>query len=536
MGLKEKKFFQQIDWKLFLFLILFLNVKIWVKCLAMILLYALRFNFRFAFRRKHSRLPLFYPAMILIALINALIYGPHLSAHYGYVMVTGVLFWLFCILAIHQLKLSVDHSPAKVIHRTLELFFLLNIVCSFFHLLAIIVETGAVNPYRYQGIFQKYFIGTGDYIKGLSFDSSTTNALINAMGVIYFLNRRKTLFSLGCMISVLMTGSNLTNILLISALIFSFVFQSDRRQKSLIAMCLMLLVVFMAGISPQNSHYITKSVKDALHMPDDGSGDSEGNLKTPDSEDLLKIRKATAYLDSVKKTWVPDTPVVGAVRDPWSRPETPQPDINAPEYQSVMDTTSMQKKLMAFAQAHYRDSVWFIQNTRTHKMPGKLVATIETIQFFAAYPWRMITGNGMGNFSSKLAFRVSALNIAGGYPASHAYINPDFMQRHLRLYLYFFTQHKDVHSIIHTPDSVFHQLAGEYGITGMFCFLVFYLGWFTVRIKKSSYSVPLLILMIGAFSTGYWFEQLSIVVLFELLMLLDNKINTHPITAKKNMI
>jgi len=42
------------------------------------------------------------------------------------------------------------------------------------------------------------------------------------------------------------------------------------------------------------------------------------------------------------------------------------------------------------------------------------------------------------------------------------------------------------------------------------------------RLKEArSYGLPLLLLMAGAFFTEYWFEQLSVVVLFELLMLLN---------------
>eukprot|EP01039_Chlorochromonas_danica_P015397 gene15397-18091_t len=42
------------------------------------------------------------------------------------------------------------------------------------------IDAHAINPFRYQGQYQKYFLGTGDYIKGVTFDISTTNAVINA--------------------------------------------------------------------------------------------------------------------------------------------------------------------------------------------------------------------------------------------------------------------------------------------------------------------------------------------------------------------
>jgi hypothetical protein len=74
-------------------------------------------------------------------------------------------------------------------------------------------EIGFINPYRYQGLYQKYFIGTGDFIRGITFDTSTTNAVISAAGIFYGICRRRIALSLCCMVVLLMTGSNFTNLL-----------------------------------------------------------------------------------------------------------------------------------------------------------------------------------------------------------------------------------------------------------------------------------------------------------------------------------
>ena len=213
-----KNWFRQIDWKLLLFLLLFLNVKLVVKIIAVVLIYILRFNFRFGFRLRFSRLPLFYIGVIVIALIDLVAYGLYTNLHYDLTLLTGIFSWLICILAIHQLKLSVDTVALDKLHRTLLVFFVVNAAVSFINMFAIISETGALNPYLYQGQFQKYFIGTGDHIRGVFFDTSTTNALINAFGVVYFLSRKQVAACLVCMIVVLLTGSNTTNILLIAVL------------------------------------------------------------------------------------------------------------------------------------------------------------------------------------------------------------------------------------------------------------------------------------------------------------------------------
>ena len=137
----------------------------------------------------------------------------------------------------HQVKLSVEQNSTAVIHQTLLVFFVMNAVVSIVFYLIIVFKSGTINPYLYQGEYQKYFIGTGDYIKGISFDTSTTNSVLNAFGVIYFLSRKNGFMMLLCMIILLLTGSNITNLLLCATLIFVFFFQSDKEQKSLILIC-----------------------------------------------------------------------------------------------------------------------------------------------------------------------------------------------------------------------------------------------------------------------------------------------------------
>lgn len=59
-GARIRKWLKSIDWKLLLFLLLFLNIKIIIKIAAIILIYQLRHDVKFGFRLKGSRLPLFY--------------------------------------------------------------------------------------------------------------------------------------------------------------------------------------------------------------------------------------------------------------------------------------------------------------------------------------------------------------------------------------------------------------------------------------------------------------------------------------------
>ncbi|HEY4195753.1 MAG TPA: hypothetical protein VGM63_09475, partial [Mucilaginibacter sp.] len=253
------------DWKLLLFLILFLNVKLAVKIPAIALIYLLQFNFKFGFSLKNSRLPFFYLLVIAISVLNWVMSMHYLNLNYNLVLLTGIGFWVLCILAMHQVKLFVENNDTETIHRTIVAFFIINAILSFCNLAVIIFETGAINPYTYQGQYQKYFIGTGDYIRGITFDTSTTNAVLNALGVIYFLSKKNAVMLLVCMAVMLFTGSNFTNILLLTCFVVLFIFKSSRDQKSLIAICVMFLLVFMVKISPQNYMYVHETVKNTVH-------------------------------------------------------------------------------------------------------------------------------------------------------------------------------------------------------------------------------------------------------------------------------
>ncbi len=205
------------------------------------------------------------------------------------------------------------------------------------------------------------------------------------------------------------------------------------------------------------------------------------------------------------------------------KPSIPEPNIHTEPYQKNRDTTQLQKELLAFAEANIPSFDTSLSLIKMHKEPGKLIALKQTINFFKQHPLKIFTGTGIGNFSSKLAFRVSGLQIAGGYPARYSYINDDFKTNHLKLYLEYFTKEMEMHSLTNTPNSVYDQLAAEYGLAGIFLFVFLYLGFFLRHWRKLTYILPVLLILIGALVADYWFEQLSIVILFELLFFINIK-------------
>ncbi len=525
-----------MDWKLLLFLLLFLNVKLAVKIPAIFIIYLLQFNFKFGFSLRNSRLPLFYLLIIAIAFINLIINKDYNGSNYLMVFAIGICFWLLCLLAVHQIKLSVENNSVKVLHNTILVFFIINAIVSLSTLAYIMVDAHSINPFRYQGQYQKYFLGTGDYIKGITFDISTTNAVINAFGVVYFLTRKIPLMVLTCMIVLLLTASNFMNITLLLVLAGLFAFKTNRDQKSLIVICCMFLIVFLAKVSPQNNQYVHETFKNIINPPHPPF--NTVTLNTTDSSkdpDFTRRKFAKQYLDSIKaiasKSGINNRSLAAL---PANLPKTGAgriiligADINTPPYQTPTDTPAEQRKLLAFINLNKAELPLSGQDSFKMHLPGKVIGFKQTVSFLKTHPTKIFAGSGMGNFSSKLAFKATGLDFSGGFPAKYTYINHNFLVNHLDVYLNFFSKRRELHSLTNSPFSVYDQILAEYGLLGVAAFVIFYLGYFVRYFKSLTYGIPILVLMLAVFSTDYWFEQLSVVVLFELLLLLNIKEAIH---------
>lgn len=532
----------KVDWRLLTFLLLFLNVKLAVKIPVIILFSLWQFNFKFGFRFKDSRLPLFYPLIIVIALVNWVIYKDYINGNYNIMLFVGIGFWLLCILAIHQVKLAVDNNPPAIVHQTISVFFIVNTLISVLTLVVIILKTHAINPYTYQGEYQKYFINTGDYIKGITFDTSITNATLNAFGVIYFLIRKNAVMLLVCMATLLLTGSNFINLALLPILLLLFAFKTNRYQKSLVVVCLVFLIVFMAKISPQNDKYAAQTLvyvfqKNKPVNTVEPPVNTTANLRITNRPDNTltpeehKQKIATLYLDSIGK--ILDSVRVGK-RPKYAknvylanggRVAVTEPDINDDYHQSKKETPVEQLQLLDFIKAHKAVLPISGNDNYIPGLPGKTIGFLQTTALFRGHLSKTLTGVGMGNFSSKIAFRAAGLGFAGGYPSRNIYINHDFLVNHLDLYLNFFSRRSGLHSLTNSPFSVYDQLLAEYGVIGLVLFIIFYVGFFAKHYQKLTYGLPILFLMLAVLFTDYWFEQLSVIVFFELLLLLNIKEN-----------
>jgi hypothetical protein len=313
-------------------------------------------------------------------------------------------------------------------------------------------------------------------IRGISLDGSVTTALIGAFGVLYFFYRNKRLAMLFCLSTMLLAGSNYVDLMLAVIFLFVFIFRSDRLQKSMIIVSMMIIAVFFAKVSPQNGEYV-KQV-------------------------MSRVDGKNAYKEPV-----------------------PIPNARDFEFVETKDVVQKEATMKRFEETLYPPNMEdsFKVRFSHYNRSGRWVAWQQMVDFFEDHPALIPLGAGMGRFSSRLAFKTTAMDIAGGYPVGKRFIDPFFRDNYLYLYLYYHSRDEGQHSVVNKPDSVYGQLFSEYGLVGLLLFGIFYVAFFMKGSWALTYGLPILLLMGMAFFTEYWFEQLSVVILFELLLLLDKK-------------
>jgi len=530
--IKEKA--SEINWPLLVFMLLVLNVKLVIKVVAILIITIINrknISVRDFFRQRYL---FFYFGIICIGLINLLLQYKSINSSYLVTVAIGLSFWMMCAVIAYNMYLIVQKEDATKIHNTVSVFFILHIAVIFFNFLTIVFETGAINPYAYKGFNQKYYMSTGDYITGITFDAPVTTAFFCAFGLLYFLYRKQFLLSLACMAALLIMASNFANLVLIAVFIFAFIFWSSRIQKSFMLIYTVMLIVFMAKISQKNNEHVGRIFYQVIDKPYDlppVKVFTISELKVmPDSMLTFEERRkkhAQNFIDSMNAIRLgADYKAPENVLTKKSMPDT-NPKIKDTGFYEFHETEAVKRKINRFTEfldqmysAAVQDSLGKLYNW---KRPGKFIAAEQLVDFYKQHKSKMILGNGIGNFSSRLAFKATILNIAGQYPAKFKYINHDFFINHLYLYLYFHSQEQSNHEASNTPDTVYYQLAGEYGIAGLILLVVLYFGFFIRRVHKQSFGLPLLLLLAGSFFAEYWFEQFSIVVLFELLFFLDLK-------------
>lgn len=457
--------FKNSNIQLLIFLIYFLNVKFVVKVLAIIFMIVCSRNFKFGFSLKNSRLPLFYLSIILLEIAKYLVVVRNYNLDYTLVFSMGILQWTLCLLCIHYLKLHIDRNDAGKTHDTIRAFFTLNFLASVFFLAMLIIHPAWLTYWGHGADITLNSPSAGDTILGISFDTSTVNATINCLGLIYFLYKKDYMFCLVNILTIVLCTSNVTFFIMLAILILMTITVRERKLRIRTLICSLVFLFLYLLFSPKNRTYI-RNYFIQLYV-------------------LNKNPNRQQETDSVEKAF---------------------------------------GNLISFGDLRQNDSGYLIVPDIIYDTkPGKLISFMQTYFYLKSSIKHFLFGAGIGNFSSKLAFRASGVGALGSYPERFRYISTDFKYYHLATYLYYYHADASMHSVLNYPFSVYNQVPGEYGFTGVLLFTIFYLGYFVSRYRRLSYGRYLLIILLGFFFMEYWFESFSLIVIFELFMLLNIK-------------
>jgi hypothetical protein len=243
---KIKNKLESLDWGMLVVLILLMNVSTKVKLIGVIFLCIYNYSLKI---KTYSKIPKFYLVMIFYSFLQYLIDLNFFETDVLIKKTLSIGYWTFSLVVIYQLAGLIKNRDTQKIKNSLDVFFILNILFSFFNLAVIIFKIGDINPFTFTGNNFQYDMSTGDHIRGISYDTSTINAFISLFGFIYYTINKRYFLGMLSFILLLYTNSNLVNLTLLTVLLTLF-FQRGSFIKSMVVCYTGIIVVFYSQISP----------------------------------------------------------------------------------------------------------------------------------------------------------------------------------------------------------------------------------------------------------------------------------------------
>jgi len=509
--------YKKADIPLLLFIVGVANVKLYIK-VAAIVLYSIYLLYKQYPRQKTTGIVKFYLLMPLIGSIGAVWHGSFAEDSYWFSFSMSCMLWLLAAATTVLLQQSVGTLAKETVITTLKLFFLLNALVSVSELIIMIIESGQLVPYWYWEPTEYYGGSTGDHIKGITGNISITNAGINAIGILYFTYHRYLKTAIFCTVVLLLCTSNLTLIFLILTLLAMLMFATKKLVKRYTFYVLLTIGMVYPFLSLNNVKYVQH-----VYSTNIKESDKEKKNLTPKSNNIDYLDyekypindKHTVQKESHYKLMLNDTALI-SYKDNLKY-------INAEER---LKSTSNSNLKLEPAKLQKTISYWYgtpYEETplTSYKSFIKLYSMKQIWWYWKSAKKNIVFGAGMGNFSSKQAIKSTGLGWQGTYPRKYIYIGKDFLQYHLYTLMYVFSLPISEHSVINMPNSVYNQIAGEYGLAGIVIFMIFYVGFILKYIKRLKVGWYICMFFFPFLAFDYWFEMLSVTVFFELIILLE---------------
>lgn len=525
---------KKIDPSLLLFLLFMLNYRISFKLIALVGIYIYRPNFKI----KRDGIFFFYLFMILLSLLSVF-FRNDFSYNHMIVVISGSLIWLACLLSYHQINLWLASSSAFQITNSLKVLVAINFIVSIVDILKIMIINQTLNPYT-QIVGPPYGISSGDLIGGVFGGLHLVNTVLCSFLIVFFIDKKHFFYVLLCLVPFLLTGSNLGAIILTGMLIYITIFNKEMLAKYFAIFSITIISLFYIKITPQNTVYMVKTIDKVRNqlMVKSTANETVNNKGKQDSQ-LTEIANQTPKKQTKEEL---------INRFIWYKQRLIANDsvseIGKEQKIKILNliTAFENKEKRSFEKAtdmvfHKKDSIKIVKNNSSFfeygnlkkfdldAEPGKLTSFKQTRDFLKSDLKTALFGGGVGSFSSRLAFITSKIvddsRIMEMIPK---YETKDFRENHKAIFKYLLFLDDETHSITNLPFCWYNQVLGEYGLIGFALFLIFYLYFFIRKFPDSlSYGRIILILLLGFFFFDYWYERLSVVILFELIMLLNIK-------------
>jgi hypothetical protein len=420
------------------------------------------------------KIPFFYFLIIITEVLKFLFFNDTQNLPHFAQFILGITYWLASLILCWILYYVVNNE--LYIKKSINVFVVLNFAFSIYQLVKICCVENVLNPFN-TGHNHPYGISSGDLISGIFHGVHLTNAFVSLFLIIYYITEQTPLYIFLSLTTLLLTGSNYATIILFLAFGILFFSNKSNWQKVSIILCVIFIVVFYSFVTPLNAEYLLeKTLNISKTLPN-----SAHDIALEDLESKYEVKKVTIA------------------------------DTNSPYTSEGAET----KKIIVKNQDNVFDFV---------KQSGKTRSYYQTKEFLTQSAKNFMLGSGIGGFSSKLAFNSSGImegsSLNKYFPK---YESSYFGNNHKALYAYLKTQHIMFHSESNRPFSVYNQLLGEYGIIGFSFFILFYLWYFIKRMDLKTYALPVFVALLLMLNIDYFFESISILLFFELLMFLNIK-------------
>lgn len=527
--LKLKTFFGEINSVLLLFLIAISNSSYTLKFAALIavfcyFIFGKRIHFKKMLQVKNDKTTWFYLSLIFISIVNLFF---NFSANYLLVVVVGIFLWLTnLLLHAETLNFIKQNSYEKTI-KTLQTFVVLNFILALVNLFQVMLATKTLLPYS-QIAPPPYGAMSGDFIKGFFRSEHLPNSCISALLFFYFTLNKRFKTALISLTTLLLASSNLFVLVLLVFLIPTFIL-NDKRVQYFVVLVFSFILIFYIKINPSNysetlktlkitkeNNFEKKVVEKSLNYQDE-------RLKMQNEIDSLSTAWLNSKLATNKHKAIPKIDTL--------LPKSEEAVISLLAKQNLKEHQLLESQTLTIWKE--RDSLKRLAEEKVlaqgdtnitfdlESTPGMLISLKQTKAFLFYSPKNFLLGNGMGNFSSALAFMSSKNTVSSRLFDFVLPYHEDTIFRENHEAIWKFVDYKgvDYHSVKHMPFNTYNTLLGEYGILGLLSLLLLYVTPLALKlrhnVKKAIILLPLFLIFLGF---HYWFETFTFIVFFELLI------------------